>query len=305
MSPDISVEVAGLRLRNPTMLAAGVLGISGLSLRKVWDAGAGAVVTKSLSLEPRIGYNNPIVVDVDCGFLNAVGIPNPGVYDYVEEIKAAKTEENIVIIASLYGSSAHELAEAARVVEAANVDAVELNLSCPHVNSGGMEIGQNPVTVKTVVKAVKNAVKVPVLTKLTPNISDIREIAKAAETAGSDGIVAINTVKAMAIDVETGRPVLANKIGGLSGPAIKPIAVRCVYDIARTVNIPVIGCGGIMTWKDAVEFMLAGASAVQVGTAVTYRDVGVFKKINDGVNRYLKKKGYRSVKEIVGLSQKF
>ena len=167
-----------------------------------------------------------------------------------------------------------------------------------------MEIGQNPKTVRAVVKAMKDAVKLPVLTKLTPNISDIRDIAKAAEAAGSDGIVAVNTVKAMAIDIESGRPVLANRVGGLSGPAIKPIAVRCVYDIAQAVSIPVIGCGGIVDWRDAVEFMLAGASAIQIGTAVTYRDVGVFKEIADGVTRYLKRKGYHSVKEIVGLAQK-
>lgn len=305
MLPDLSIEVAGLKLRNPTMLAAGILGLSDLSLRKVWDAGAGAVVTKSLGLKPRRGYPNPIVVDVGCGFLNAVGLPNPGVAGYVEEIRSVKAKGDIVVIASLYGGSADEYAEAARVIGCAGVDAVELNLSCPNVKEVGMEVGRDPHLVGEVVRAVKRKVMIPVFTKLTPNISDIKEIAKAAETAGSDGIVAINTIRAMAIDVETGRPILANKIGGLSGPAIKTIALRCVYEIAQTVNVPVIGCGGITGWRDAVEFMLAGASAIQMGTAIAYKDVSVFNDVTRGISRYLRRKGYRSVKEIVGLSQKF
>ena len=305
MLPDLSVEVAGLRLRNPTMLAAGILGLSDLSLRRVWEVGAGAVVTKSLGLRPRRGYSNPTIVDVGCGFVNAMGLPNPGVDSYVEEVIAVKAGGEIVIIASLYGGNPDEFAEAARIVESAGVNAVELNLSCPHVKEVGMEIGKDPYLVKEVVRAVKQVVRVPVFTKLTPNISDIREIARAAEAAGSDGIVAINTVKAMVIDVETGRPILANKVGGLSGPAIKAIAVRCVYEIAQAVSVPVIGCGGIMDWRDAVEFMLAGATAIQIGTAIAYKDVGVFREITNGIIRYLGRKGYRSVKEIVGLSQRF
>ena len=303
MFPDLSVEISSLKIRNPTMLAAGILGISGLSLRKVWDSGAGAVVTKSLSLEPRAGYQNPTIVEVKCGFLNAMGIPNPGVQEYMEEVKAAKTGGKIVIVASLYGHDWLEFSKVASIIEK-DVDAIELNLSCPHVKGGGMEIGQDPEIVGEVVKAVKKVVKVPIFTKLTPNISDIRDIAKAAEDSGSDGIVAINTVKAMAIDVETGRPILANKFGGLSGPAIKPIAIRCVYEIAQTVSIPIIGCGGITDWKDAVEFILAGASALQIETAIAYRDIRIFKEVTTGISHYMEKKGYKNVKEIVGLSQR-
>jgi len=299
---DISMHIAGLNLRNPTMLAAGILGMTGLSLRKVWNAGAGAVVTKSISFQPRLGYRNPTIVDVGYGFLNAMGIPNPGVYEYVEEAKIAISEGELVIIASLYGKAPLEFAKMARIVETAGVNAVELNLSCPHVKFGGMEIGTNPNIIDKIVKTVKKNINIPVFTKLTPNISDIKAIARTAEDAGSDGIVAINTVKAMAIDVETGRPFLSNKYGGLSGPAIKPIALRCVYEIAQSVNIPVIGCGGITDWKDAIEFFLAGASAIQIGTAIAYKDVNIFGEIIKGIICYLKRKGYSNIKEIVGLS---
>ncbi|UCH03191.1 MAG: dihydroorotate dehydrogenase [Candidatus Bathyarchaeota archaeon] len=296
------MHIAGLNLRNPTMLAAGILGMTGLSLRKVWNAGAGAVVTKSISFQPRLGYKNPTIVDVGYGFLNAMGIPNPGVYEYVEEAKIAISEGELVIIVSLYGNTPLEFAKMARIVETAGVNAVELNLSCPHVKLGGMEIGTNPTIIDKIVKTVKKHINIPVFTKLTPNISDIKTIARAAEDAGSDGIVAINTVKAMAIDVESGRPLLANKYGGLSGPAIKPIALRCVYEIAQSVNIPVIGCGGITDWKDAIEFFLAGASAIQIGTAIAYKDVNIFGEIIKGIKCYLKRKGYNNIKEIVGLS---
>ncbi|MDQ1278830.1 MAG: dihydroorotate dehydrogenase catalytic subunit, partial [Thermoproteota archaeon] len=253
----------------------------------------------------RKGYPNPIVVDVGCGFLNAVGLPNPGVKDFVEEIRSVKSKGEILVIASLYGGSAGEYAEAARIIGDSGVDAVELNLSCPNVKEVGMEVGKDPCLVGEIVRAVKQSVSIPVFTKLTSNISDIKEIAKTAEFAGSDALVAINTVRAMAIDVETGRPILSNKIGGLSGPAIKTISLRCVYEIAQVVDIPIIGCGGVTTWKDAIEFMLAGASAIQMGTAIAYKDVSVFKEVTDGISQYLERKGHKSLKEIVGLSQRF
>ncbi|MCK5626097.1 dihydroorotate dehydrogenase, partial [Candidatus Bathyarchaeota archaeon] len=262
MRPDLTVNIAGLKLRNPTMVSSGVLGLSGLSLSRVWDAGVGAVVSKSLGLQSRKGYSNPTIVDVGCGILNAMGLPNPGVKDYINEIKIAKSNGVKIIIGSIYGSSPKEFSEAAKIIEASGVNAVELNLSCPNVESVGLEIGQDPNLVGAVVTAVKQSIRLPVFAKLTPNTSNIKVLARAAETAGVDGLVAINTVRAMAIDIDTGRPILSNKIGGLSGPAIKPIAVRCVYEIAKTVKVPIIGCGGIMNWKDVVEFLLAGASAV-------------------------------------------
>ncbi len=305
MRPNLVVEIAGLELRNPTMLSAGILGLSGLSLRAVWEAGAGAVVTKSLGFRARKGYPNPTIVDVNCGFINSMGLPNPGVKEYTTEIKTAKSLGEIVVVASLYGTLPEEFSDAAKIVERAGADAIELNLSCPNVEGVGIEIGQDPRLVQNILQSVKKAVKLPIFTKLTPNVSDIKALAKTATDAGTDGLVAANTIRAMAINLDTGRPILASKIGGLSGPAVKPIAIRCVYEISQAVNVPVIGCGGITSWQDAVEFLLAGASAVQIGTAITYRGLDVFKEVTSGLEKYLRKKNLRNVGEIVGLSHKY
>ena len=304
MSGRLVTEIAGLKLANPTMLAAGILGLTGSSLRSVVEAGAGAVVTKSVGLKPREGYPNPTVVQVECGLLNAVGLPNPGIHHFSEEIREAK-EAGVPIIVSVYGYSSEEFAEVAKVATEAGADALELNVSCPHVEETGAEIGSDPELVAEVVREVKKKVDKPVFVKLTPNVANIAEIAKAAVEAGADAITAINTVRAMAIEIETTRPLLANRIGGLSGPAIKPIAVRCVYEVYREVDVPVIGCGGITSWRDAVEFMLAGASAVQIGTAIAFKGLGVFKSVTKGIDAYVKKKGFGSVKEIVGLSHRY
>jgi dihydroorotate dehydrogenase (NAD+) catalytic subunit len=305
MQPNIAIDIAGLHLRNPTMLAAGVLGLSGATLRSAWDAGAGAVVTKSLGLKPREGYSNPTLADVGCGFINAMGLPNPGVREFVDEVKAARKGGEMLLVASVFGESPRDFAEAASVMEAAGVDGIELNVSCPHVKAAGMEIGQDPAILENVVTAVKNTVQIPVFTKLTPNTSHIRDLARTVEQAGGDGIVAVNTLRAMAIEVETGRPILGNKIGGLSGPALKPVALRCVYEIAQTVDIPVIGCGGVVGWRDAIEYLLAGARAVQIGSAIAYKDLTVFDEIVTGVRDYLQRKDYSEVEDIVGLSQKY
>jgi len=303
MSGRLVTEIAGLKLDNPTMLAAGILGLTGSSLKSVVEAGAGAVVTKSVGLKPREGYPNPTVVQVECGLLNAIGLPNSGIHHFSEEIREAK-EAGVPIIVSVYGYSSEEFAEVAKVATKAGADALELNVSCPHVEETGAEIGSDPELVAEVVREVKKKVDRPVFVKLTPNVANIAEIAKAAAKAGTDAITAINTVRAMTIEIETTRPLLANKIGGLSGRAIKPIAVRCVYEVYREVDVPVIGCGGIMGWQDAVEFMLAGASAVQIGTAIAFKGLGVFKSVTKGIDAYVKKKGFGSVKEIVGLAHK-
>jgi len=303
MSNRLATEIVGLRLSNPTILAAGILGLSGSFLKEIANAGAGAVVTKSIGLKSRPGYPNPSIVQVDCGLLNAMGLPNPGIHKFVEDITEAKTI-GVPLIVSVYGFSSEEFAEVASYAVKAGADALELNVSCPHVEKTGSEIGQDPQLVKEVVNEVKRKVKKPVFVKVTPNVDDIAEVAKAAVEGGADAITAINTVRAMTINIETAHPILANKIGGLSGPAIKPIAVRCVYEIYREVDVPVVGCGGITTWEDAVELMLAGASAVQVGTAIAFRGLKVFKSINRGINLYLKEKGFRSVENIVGLSHR-
>ena len=305
MEETLPAEIAKIKLKNPTMLAAGILGMTAKSLLRVARAGAGAIVTKSVGLNPRAGYPNPTIVQVKCGLINAIGLPNPGIRIFTEEIEEYKTvEDNVPLIVSVYGFSPEEFAEVASLAVKAGADAVELNVSCPHVEKTGMEIGQDPEMLHEIVRKVKNKIKKPVIVKLTPNVSDITIYAEKAERAGADAITAINTVKAMKIDIKTAKPVLANKFGGLSGPAIKPIAVRCVYEIFEIVKIPVIGCGGISNWKDALEFIMAGASAIQIGTAIAFRDIGIFKNITKGIKLYMEKKGYRSIKEIVGQAHK-
>ena len=304
MENRLATEIAGLKLANPTMLASGILGYTGLSLKSVIEAGAGAVVTKSLGLEPRTGYLNPTVVQVDCGLLNAMGLPNPGISHFKGEMKELKNT-GVPIILSIYGYTSEEFTEVAETAVKLGADAIELNVSCPHIKKAGAEIGCDPLLLTEIVKEVKENVDKPVIVKLTPNVTNIAEIGKAAEKAGADAITAINTIKAMNIEIETGRPLLANKFGGLSGPAIKPIAIRCVYDIYSSVEVPIIGCGGISTWQDAIEFILAGASAVQIGTAIAFNGVNVFSSVAKGIDKYLERKNINNIKEVVGLAHKY
>ncbi|PVX26909.1 MAG: dihydroorotate dehydrogenase [Candidatus Bathyarchaeum sp.] len=299
----VATDIAGLKLQNPTMLAAGILGYTGLSMKRVIEAGAGAVVTKSMGLEPRTGYLNPTVVQTDCGLLNAMGLPNPGIGHFKEEMTELKNAKAPTIF-SIYGFSAEEFAKVAETAVKIGADALELNVSCPHVKKAGAQIGSDPVLLADIVKKVKKQVNKPVIVKLTPNVTDITEIGKAAENAGADAITAVNTVKGMAIDIETGMPILANKYGGLSGPAIKPIAVRCVYDLYKSVTIPIIGCGGVTCWQDAVEFIQAGACAVQIGTAVAFKGVNVFSSVAKGIEEYIESKNLVGIKDVVGISHK-
>jgi dihydroorotate dehydrogenase (NAD+) catalytic subunit len=277
-----ATEIAGLKFSNPTMLAAGILGYTGLSMKSVIEAGAGAVVTKSMGQEPRTGYLNPTIVQTSCGLLNAMGLPNPGISHFKEEMKELKQLETPTIF-SIYGFSPEDFANVAKTADEMGADAIELNVSCPHVKKAGAQVGSDPSLLTDIVKAVKMQITKPVIVKLTPNVTDITEIAKAAEKAGADALTAINTVKGMAIDTETGTTILTNKFGGLSGPAIKPIAIRCVYDIYSIVDIPVIGCGGVTCWQDAVEFIQAGACAVQIGTAVAFKGLQVFGSVANGI----------------------
>ena len=302
-SNPLSTSLGGLELANPTMLASGILGYSAESLGRVAKGGAGAVVTKSVGIEPRIGYPNPTLVQAEGGFINAIGLPNPGINIFAEEIQFAKKTLRIPIIVSVFGYSAQDYASVAKKAVEAGADAVELNVSCPHVKQTGAEIGQSPHLLAEVVQQVKEAIDKPLIVKLSPNVSDITLLAKTAVEAGADALTAVNTLKAMAIDSETMQPILSNIKGGFSGPALKPVALRCVYDIAEVLKVPIIGCGGITDWRDAVEFMLAGASAVQIGSAVA-ADLGVFQSVTRGVEVYLRKKHYRSVKDIVGLAHR-
>ncbi|MGA2682583.1 MAG: dihydroorotate dehydrogenase [Candidatus Bathyarchaeia archaeon] len=304
-SNPLRVSIAGLELPNPTILASGVLGFSAESLSRVAKGGAGAVVSKSIGVKARGGYPNPTVVQAESGLINAMGLPNPGIDEYAGEIEYAKTILRIPLIVSVFGYTADEYEAVAEKAVKAGADAVELNVSCPHVQFTGSEIGQNPKLLSQVVEKVKAAISKPVIVKLTPNVADIAVTAKAAVEAGADALTAINTLKAMAIDTETTRPILSNIKGGLSGAAIKPVALRCVFDIREELpDVPIIGCGGVSDWRDAVEFLLAGASAVQVGTAVAWEDTDVFQKITKGLEVYLRKKHVGSVKEIVSLAHR-
>jgi dihydroorotate dehydrogenase (NAD+) catalytic subunit len=301
LEPDLSVEFAGIKLPNPTILASGILGVSGEILIRVSRAGAGGVVSKSFNRIGREGYRNPSFIEVPGGFLNALGIPNPGMEEMREEVETA-SKQGIRVIASVFGFDAEEFAEAAAMGEKGGAIAIELNVSCPHVKEVGVEIGQRPRVVADVTRAVKSRVRVPVFVKLSPNVTDITEIAKAAESAGADGITAINSVLGTAVDVDSGFPILGGVLGGLSGPAIHAIALRAVYQIRQAVSIPIIGVGGIEDWKGAVEMMMAGASAVQIGSAITTKGLDVFREVTMGLGKFLERKGYRSVREIVSMA---
>jgi dihydroorotate dehydrogenase (NAD+) catalytic subunit len=298
---DLTVDIAGLRLGNPVMLASGILGETGSSLVRVAQAGAGAVVTKSIGAEPREGYPNPTVVELEAGIINAVGLANPGIVAYIDEMETAR-KGDVPIIGSVFGKGEGEIVEVAELMEQAGASAIEVNLSCPHARNLGAEQGRDPEIVGSIVSAAKKSVNVPVLAKITPNVTDIVDAGLAVANSNGDGIVAINTVKAMAINPETGMPVLSNKIGGLSGPAIKPIGVRCVYELFENVDIPLIGVGGILTGNDALEYLMAGATAVQIGSAAYYRGIEVFGRVVEEIDRFLDENGYGSVKDIVGIA---
>ncbi|MCW4000899.1 MAG: dihydroorotate dehydrogenase [Candidatus Bathyarchaeota archaeon] len=299
----LSTSLAGLQLPNPTMLASGIMGYSAQSMKRIVKGGAGAVVTKSVGAQPRFGYSNPTIVQAEAGLINAMGLPNPGIDVFKEEIEFSKKVLHVPLIVSVFGYSAEEYAAVAAKATKAGADAIELNVSCPHVKQTGAEIGQSPKFLSEVVQQVKAAINVPLIVKLSPNVADITVLAQSAIEAGADALTAVNTLKAIAIDAETTLPILSNVKGGLSGAAMKPVALRCVYDIAEQFQVPIIGCGGVMNWRDAVEFFLAGASAVQIGTAVA-DDIEVFQQVNKGVETYLRKKHARSVKDIVGLAHR-
>ncbi len=300
----LSTKICSLELKNPTILASGILGYTAESMLQIVKSGAGAVVSKSVGLEPRIGYANPTVVQTENGLINAMGLPNPGIAEFAGEIKYIKTLVHAPLIVSVFGYTAEEYATVAQKTVEAGADAIELNVSCPHVKQTGSEIGANPKILKEVVEKVRSSVQKPIIVKLSPNVSDIVEIAEVAVKAGADAITAVNTVKAMAIDAETTHPILSNIKGGLSGPAIKPIALRCVYEIHEKLNTPIIGCGGISNWQDAIEFLLAGACAVQIGTAIAFEGMQVFQEINKGIDAYLRKKHLKNIEEAIGLAHK-
>jgi len=298
---DLRTRVGKLEMENPTMLASGILGQTGEFLfRMVREGGAGAVVTKSIGLEPREGHGSPCLLELECGLLNAMGLPNPGIESFGGEIGIA-LKGGAPVIGSIFADTAENFALLAKKMEAAGASAVELNLSCPHATRYGLDVGSDPEKVAEIVRAVKSAVEIPVWAKLSPMVPDIAGIALAAEEAGCDAVVAINTLKAMKVEVKVGKPVLRNRVGGLSGPAAKPVGVRAVYEIANRVKIPVIGVGGISTGEDALEYMMAGASAVQIGSGVHYRGTDVFSKVCAEVSAFLDARGWE-LSDVVGMA---
>ena len=302
MEPSIATSIGQIQLEKPVMLASGILGISLDVFNRLYASGAGAVVTKSLSTAPWEGYPNPTIFSVKGGgWINAVGLSNPGASNFAKMIEP---NQDVPIIVSLVGSVPDDFKTMIKEFENCKVKAYELNLSCPHVAKVGLEVGDDPGLVKEIVSTVKKATNVPTIAKVGLGTSNYLNTVSTAIDSGIDAITAINTVRAMAIDVETKRPILSNKYGGLSGTPIKPIALRCVYEISSKYDIPIIGCGGISTWEDAVEFFLAGASGVQLGSAISDNWVGIFDDINKGILDYMKRKNYSTIKEMVGFAKK-
>ncbi|NMC07456.1 MAG: dihydroorotate dehydrogenase [Candidatus Lokiarchaeota archaeon] len=294
----LETSLCGLRFRNPIILASGVLGVTGAILtRLVKEHGIGGITSKSIGPVPRAGYLNPSVIELEPGTcLNAVGLANPGIDEFLTEIPEIE-HEGVPLIVSIFGDTEDQYADMARKVEQAGVDAVELNISCPHAKVSS--IGADPYLTASVVSKVKAAVKIPVIVKLNPNVTSIVDIGRAAESAGADALVAINTVRGMAIDIEIGKPLLANKSGGVSGKAIKPMAIKAVYDLYESVRIPIIGCGGVLTGRDVIEFMLAGASAVQVGTAF-FKGLGIIDAMKRDMIDYMQRHAVQKLADIVG-----
>lgn len=298
----LEVNLSGLKLKSPIILASGILGVSSSSMKRVFDAGAGAITTKSIGPKPRKGYKNPSIIEIYPGtFMNSVGLGNPGIREFTSEIKEIK-KYNIPLIVSVFGSTNDVYLDVANKAEKAGADAIEINISCPHAEVSS--IGIDRELTNELVKFLKSRLKVPLYVKLNPNVTNLVEIALAAERGGADGVVAINTLSALKIDVNTKRPILSHGSGGLSGKAIQPIAIKKVFDLYKALKVPIIGCGGIDSWQDVIEFFLAGASAVQIGTAL-YKTIDIISEINNGIAQYLKDNKYNSINDLKGLAHQF
>lgn len=296
----LKTAVGGVTLEKPGMVASGIMDETGPSMVRMLECGAGAVVSKSVGLEPHEGHANPCFTEVRGGYVNAMGLPNPGIELFKEEMAEAVPKGKIV--GSIYGAGPDDFRNLAIKMEEYGACAVELNLSCPHAKGYGMEVGTDPEMVKRIVMGVKSSVDIPVWAKLTPNTHILPTIGMAVQDAGGDAVVAINTLKAMVISPEFAKPVLSNKFGGLSGPAVKPVGVRAVYDLSTVLDIPIVGVGGITDWRDAVEYIMAGASAFQIGSAVGIRGPEVFDEVNRGIESFMKEYGYESIESMVGIA---
>jgi dihydroorotate dehydrogenase (NAD+) catalytic subunit len=300
MSPDLSVTIGALRLRNPLIAASGCFGYGVEYADVVELSSLGAIAVKGLFLSEREGHPPPRIVETPSGMLNAIGLQGIGVHRFIAETLPILRAHAAVVLVNICGTTVGEYVELAQILSNADgVAAVELNISCPNIKEGGITFGCSLDGTYQIVRAVKRVTHLPVIPKLTPNVTNVASFARAAEDAGADAISLVNTFLAMAIDIHTRRPKLSNIAGGLSGPAIRPIAVRMVYECAQAVRIPVIGMGGIMTADDVVEFMIAGADAVQVGTA-NFVDPFIWSKLESGLVQYLERHSHARVDEIVG-----
>ncbi len=297
---DLKTNLGGLDLQNPVMTASGTFGYAREFEQLVDLNRIGAIIVKGLSLKPAKGNPPPRIVETPCGMLNAIGLENVGIEAFIKEKLPFLQRLVPPIIANIYGKLEDEYMQlAARIDDIAAIAGVEVNISCPNVKAGGMAFGVDPQAAYSVINAVRKQTSKPLIAKLSPNVSDITEIALAVQEAGADCLSLINTITAMVIDIDTRRPKLANITGGLSGPAIKPVALRMVWQVAQVANIPVIGIGGIMNAEDALEFFIAGASAIQVGTA-NFINPRATTEIIDGIKSYLERKNISSLKEIIG-----
>ena len=297
---DLSVEIKGLRLKNPVMTASGTFGYGPEFADFVPLEGIGGIIVKGTTLKPRQGNDYPRMVETASGMLNCVGLQNKGVDYFCEHIYPEIKDIDTNFIVNVSGSSPEDYAEcAARIAELERIPAIELNISCPNVKDGGMAFGVTCAGASSVVRAVRARYPKTLIVKLSPNVTDIAEIARAVEAEGADSVSLINTLMGMAIDIEKRRPMLSIGTGGLSGPAVKPVALRMVWQVAKAVKIPVVGLGGICNARDAIEFIMAGATAIEIGTA-NFIDPEVTIKVRDGINEWLDSHGCKSVKEIIG-----
>lgn len=299
---DLSVRIAGVEFPNPVIAASGTYGNGECYTDLYPISKLGGISCKGMTIEPKLGNPPPRIAETYSGILNSVGLQNIGVHGFIEYYLPTLKEEGNVIIANVAGATIDDYIAAAEALDASDVDMIELNISCPNVKAGGATWGVSAEGASSVTKAVRKATSKPLIVKLTPNVTDITVIAKAVEAEGADVISLINTLLGMRIDIKTRRPILKNNMGGLSGPAVFPVAVRMVHQCYKAVNIPIIGMGGISTWEDAVEMMLAGACAVQMGTAI-FTDPYSPLKVIDGIAEYMEKNGIKSLSEIVGQCQ--
>ncbi len=305
MVVDLSTKICGIKLKNPAILASGILGIGSDLLVRVAKNGAGAVTSKSCCLLPREGHRNPVLIEIEGGFLNAVGLPNPGVEEEVEVLKEIKKKlkGSSVLIASFFADTVKNFGKVAKIISEAKPDLLEVNISCPNTDDDlGRNFAAREDTAAQVTLEVKKNTKIPIIAKLAPNVPDIATIAQAVEGAGADAISAINTMPGMVIDLESGRPILTNRIGGMSGAMIKPLAVRCVWEICRSVKVPVIGVGGVTSGKDAAEMIMAGASAIGIGSAVYSGGLDVFKNVTKELEIFMKEHKYKKLDDFRGVA---